>query len=162
THFGRNNTWWELSGPWIQYLARCQAMLQQGEPVADVLYYAGEDVPSPMYGDGLRNPGIPSGYDFDGCSSDVLLNRVAARDGRLVLPGGKSYRLLVLARKATMRPEILRKLKELTNAGVTIVGSKPIKAPGLTDYPNCDAEVTRLADDLWSGGAIVDKQPADV
>lgn len=168
THFGRTNTWWELAGPWVQYLTRCQAMLQQGLNVADVLYYAGEDVPGPMYGDGAQMPNQPKGYESDGCSADVLMNRVTVKDGRLVLPDGMSYRMLVLPKRPTMRPAILRKLKELADAGAIIVGPKPTKAPGLSDYPNCDAEVMRLVKELWradlppTGGGIVDKSPAEV
>ena len=30
---------------WASYMARCQAMLQAGEPVADVLYFQGNDSP---------------------------------------------------------------------------------------------------------------------
>ena len=54
SQFNRLNTWWESAGPWITYLTRTQSMLQQGLSVADVLYYAGEDVPSSKYGDGVR------------------------------------------------------------------------------------------------------------
>jgi hypothetical protein len=30
THFDRTQTWWEYSRAWVQYLARCQALLQWG------------------------------------------------------------------------------------------------------------------------------------
>ena len=30
THFGRTNTWWEQSQPWMKYIARSQYLLQQG------------------------------------------------------------------------------------------------------------------------------------
>ncbi|MBQ0031252.1 MAG: hypothetical protein KBT68_00465 [bacterium] len=32
THFGRNQTWAECGKPWFDYMARCQALLQWGEP----------------------------------------------------------------------------------------------------------------------------------
>jgi len=34
THFGRTQTWWEPGKAWLAYLARCQALLQWGEPAA--------------------------------------------------------------------------------------------------------------------------------
>ena len=44
-HFQRHNTWWDYSRPWMDYLARCQYLLQQGEFVADVCYWFGEGAP---------------------------------------------------------------------------------------------------------------------
>jgi len=35
-------------------------------------------------------------YNFDGCPAEVLLTRMSVRDGRLFLPDGMNYRLLVL------------------------------------------------------------------
>ena len=32
SHFGRTQTWWEPGKAWLAYLARCQALLQWGEP----------------------------------------------------------------------------------------------------------------------------------
>ena len=39
THFGRNQTWWEPGKAWLAYLARCQALLQRGEPMATKIEY---------------------------------------------------------------------------------------------------------------------------
>lgn len=44
---------------------------------------------------------------------------------------------------------ILRKIKELVESGATVLGPKPVRAPGLTGYPHCDEEVRQLADELW-------------
>src|SRR6185437_12777046 len=44
---------------------------------------------------------------------------------------------------------VLRKLKQLADAGATILGPRPASASGLTDFPASDAEVKQLADDLW-------------
>jgi hypothetical protein len=65
-----------------------------------------------------------------------------------------SYRVLVLPQVATMTPELLRKLKELTAAGATIVGAPPVKSPSLSHYPACDTEVKSLAAELWGSGAV--------
>ncbi|HEX4343461.1 MAG TPA: glycosyl hydrolase, partial [Verrucomicrobiae bacterium] len=35
--FQRDQTWWNFAGAWINYLSRCEATLQQGHPIADVL-----------------------------------------------------------------------------------------------------------------------------
>ena len=47
-----------------------------------------------------------SGYNFDGCTSEVVMTRMSVKDGRIVLPGGMSYRLLVLPEAETMTPAL--------------------------------------------------------
>ena len=46
TNFERTNTWWEQSRAWMQYLSRCQALLQDGHFVADACYYYGQGAPN--------------------------------------------------------------------------------------------------------------------
>ncbi|MEW6743216.1 MAG: glycosyl hydrolase [Planctomycetota bacterium] len=148
-HFERTNTWWEQGAAWLRYVARCQFLLQQGLFVADVIVYVGEDSP---VGFRVGNPPIPRGYDYDACSRDVLLNRLAVRDGRLVLPDGMSYRLLVLPPVDSMTPAVVARIEELVTSGATVVGPKPTRSPSLSGYPACDAEVRRIADKVWGDG----------
>lgn len=147
THFDRNITWWEKSHAWLTYLARCQYMLRQGKFAADILYYCGEAIPNFVLID--RKP-LP-GYDFDTINPQVLLTRATAKDGRVVLPDGMSYRYLVIPENVgeTMTPAVAKKFKELVDGGATLIGSRPRHAPGLTDYPRCDEQVKKLADALW-------------
>jgi hypothetical protein len=73
-------------------------MLQQGQFVADFAYLLNEGPPSSQafWGAGLL-PAPLLGYDYDTINADVLLNRMkVGEDGRLVLPDGMSYRVLVL------------------------------------------------------------------
>ena len=74
---------------------------------------------------------------------------MSVKDGRLTLPDGMSYRLLVLPDVNTMTPPLLRKVKDLVEAGATVLGPRPLKSPSLTNYPKCDEEVKELADTLW-------------
>lgn len=154
THFERTVTWWEQSKAWLRYQARTQYLLQQGSFVADVCFYCGEDAPNSM-----PNGGLPKGYDYDGCATGALKS-MSVKDGRIVLPSGMSYRVLALPSGKNMSPAVLRKIGELVAAGATVVGPKPECAPGLTDYPACDAEVKKLADELWSKGVLT-KSPGD-
>jgi hypothetical protein len=89
------------------------------------------------------------GYDYDVATKEVVLTRMSVRDGRIVLPDGMSYRVLVLPDHPMISPEVLRELKELVAAGATVIGQKPSRATGLTSYPQCDDEVRKLADELW-------------
>ena len=45
TFFQRDNTWWAEMGAFTAYIARCQALLQMGEPVVDLAVFAGDEVP---------------------------------------------------------------------------------------------------------------------
>ena len=65
------------------------------------------------------------GYDHDHCNLDALLTRVSVKDGRLVLPDGMSYRILVLPNDAPMPLEALEKIAELVKAGAAVVGPRP-------------------------------------
>ena len=152
-HYERTQTWWEQSKAWHEYLARCQYLLRQGLFVADVLYLqaegAGRRFAPPA--DAEIAPHIRGGYNFDGATPEVVLTRLSVRDGRLVLPDGMSYRVLVLPDVEMMTPRLLRKLKELTDAGAMIIANAkpPQKSPSLADFGDGDAEVRRLADELW-------------
>ncbi len=153
-HYERSQTWWDQSTAWHEYLSRCQFLLQQGQFVADICYLAPEA--SPYRFRAPPTPGSPShrpGYNFDGCTPEVLLTLMKVKDGRLVLPSGMSYRVLVLPEVETMTPKLLRKVSELVKAGATVVGPAPLRSPGLSHYPECDQEVQKLARELWSGGA---------
>lgn len=150
-HYERTQTWWEQSRPWHEYLARCQFLLQQGLFVADLCFLAPEMAPQ-----AFKSP-VKSGYDrpgynFDGCPPEVVLTRMKVRGGRLVLPDGMSYQMLVLPQADTMTPKLLRKIKELVAEGATVVGAPPRKSPSLSGYPACDAEVTALVRELWGQG----------
>jgi len=71
-----------------------------------------------------------------------------------------SYRMLVLPpSERTMTPALLRKLREFVANGLTVVGARPTRAPGLKDFPKCDEEVQALAADLWGdcdGAAVTE------
>lgn len=145
-HYERTQTWWEQSGPWHTYLARCQYMLQQGQPIADVLYLAPEGAPSNFIPPAAALHGV---YRADGCPPEALLHLASVRHGQIVFPSGMTYKALVLPPVDTMTPEMLRKIKAMADAGGTILGSKPVGSPSLAGYPATDGEVRQLADETW-------------
>lgn len=156
-HWERTQTWWPMARAYHEYLARCQFLLRQGLPVADILYLAAEGAPHVFRppASALSGPAtMPDrrGYNFDGCAPETLLKDVRVKDGQLRLPDGMTYRVLVLPEVGTMTPALLRKLRELVADGATVIGSPPKKSPSLSDHPNCDAEVAALAQELWGGG----------
>jgi len=152
-HYERSETWWEMSRPWHEYLARCHYMLRRGLFAADICYLQPENAPQNYRGHERH------GYDFDNLSPEALLTRVSVKNGRLVLPDGMSYRVLALPDTTEMTPRLLGKIKELVDAGATIVGKLPSKSPSLADYPQCDEEVRKLADEIRATGKVKEISP---
>jgi len=148
--FNRHETWAEMARPWTTYLARSSFLLQQGRFVADILYYYGEDSNvTALFGE--KMPDIPAGTRLDFASSDVLLNHVAVNEGRIVTPTGMSYRLLALDANSRHMPlAVLRKIRDLVNAGAVVVGPRPVDSPSLADD---QAQFQALAGELWGGPA---------
>src|SRR5215510_3714618 len=70
-------------------------------------------------------------------------------DGRILLPNGVSYRVLVLPETDRMTLPVLRKLRALVGAGATLIGPKPLKSPSLAGYPECDDEIRAIASEVW-------------
>jgi hypothetical protein len=171
-HWTPNITWWEQSPVFFSYLSRCQVLLQRGHFAADVCYYLGEQPPIVAPPKNVE-PDLGPGYDCDYCNAEVLLKRMAVKDGRIVLPDGMSYRLLVLKNCTTTLPEfakrigddlaltipttpstamsvdVIQKIRELVRNGATVVGPPPEKAAGLKNYPACDVEVKQIAAEVW-------------
>jgi hypothetical protein len=146
TEFNRLNTWFSSSKGFIDYVRRCNFMLQQGKPVADVAYFIGEDAPLMT---GNCDPALPRGYSYDYINAEVIENRLSVKDGKLMLPDGMSYRILVLPKLETIRPELLKKISGLVKDGAVVLGPSPVKSPSLQNYPQADNEVKSLAKELW-------------
>lgn len=171
-HFTPNITWWEQSQEYFSYLSRCQVMLQQGTFVGDVCFYLGERPPTlapPKY----LVPGLGAGYDCDYSNSEVLLTRMSVENGRIVLPDGMSYRLLVLQNctspseeianqvgnyqrlkvsavpSTEMSVKVAEKIRELVRNGATVVGAPPKSSGEVTNFPECDARLAKIVAEVW-------------
>lgn len=146
TEFNRKNTWFSQGKAFVDYIRRCNFLLQQGKPVNDIAYFIGEDAPKMT---GVRDPELPAGYSYDYINAEVILQRLSVQDGRLTLPDGMSYRLLVLPKLQTMRPEVLQKISELVKQGAVILGPAPERSPSLQHFPAADSIVRTLAAAMW-------------
>ena len=148
-HYTRNNTWAEQAIAWNTYLARSSYMLQQGQFVGDLAYFYGEGAPATVPFWKRVRPDPPAGYGYDYVNTDVLLNRMAARDGRLVLPDGMNYQALVLPDHVNeITLPVLRKIRDLVAAGAVLIAPKPVQSPSLADYAH-EPEFRAAANDLW-------------
>jgi hypothetical protein len=149
THFNPNSTWWGKSAAFLSYINRSQYMLQQGQFVADALYYYGDHVPNFAQLKRSDPARVLPGYDYDVATEEVLLSRVSVAGKRISLPDGMSYSLIVMPQQRAVSLPVLRRLKLLVEAGATIVGPQPEQATGLAGFPDSDREVGQIADALW-------------
>jgi hypothetical protein len=193
-YFQRDQAWWEQGRAWIEYIQRCQALLQRGVHVADIAVFTGEEIPRRailpdrlvtalpgIFGDDmlaseekrLANTGIPlrerpdgvihtanmadpenwidplKGYAYDSFNPDVLLNLATVKDGRIILPGGANYGLLVIPGSRRMSPdgnimsaEIAQRVLELVEDGATVLFvEKPEITPGLYQHEEHDRQL---------------------
>ncbi len=209
TFFQRDQTWWGPGRAWVEYIRRCQALLQAGRPVADLAVFTGEEIPrravlpeqlvstlpglfgaatvareaerqanrgepQTLWPDGVGHsaniedpaPWVDAlhGYAYDSINPDALLRLATVRDGRIVLPGGASYGVLVLPGPrplapdpGLMTPAVANRLRELVEAGATVVMcTRPDRSPSLQDRTAADAAVRKVAAELWpEAGAAV-------
>jgi hypothetical protein len=200
-YFQRDQTWFKQSKVWIEYLTRCQALLQMGKPVVDIAVFTGEEVPRrSILPDRLVNtlPGIfgkekvteekkrlanigqplrtipdgvthsanmadpedwidpLNGYAYDSFNPDALM-MMSVKNGRVILPGGASYAILILPGKHLMQPNsdllsfaVAKKLLQLVKDGATILMSKEYQhAVGLREE---DDSVQLIMKELFQPG----------
>ncbi|RDV13013.1 glycosyl hydrolase family 43 [Pontibacter diazotrophicus] len=153
-HFDRTNTWWEPGKSWISYLTRCQSLLQQGLFVADLAYFTSESPGGYTVVDRSElNPPPPEGYDYDLINAEVIMKRVKVENGHITLPDGMSYRALVLQEPKGITVALLRKLQELVNQGMILIGPKPEYTLGLQGYPDNRSEFDSITANLWGNGS---------
>jgi len=171
-YFQRDQTWWKQGKAFVDYVTRCQALLQYGHPVADIAVFTGEEVPRRAFTPDrlvpflpgiigkerveaeqkrLANVGQPmrempagvsnsansftlnnwvnplNGYAYDSFNKDALLRLAKVEDGRMIVPGGASYKVLVVPAQHPMNPdgkayskEVQDKIAELKKAGVIV------------------------------------------
>ena len=144
----RNSIWRDM--PFLNdYIARCQSVLQAGEPANDVLvYWPIHDlwmdpegllqrltVHGKAWMDGYRIGDIAhlldgKGYAFD-FVSDRMLDNIRFRNGRLRAPGG-TYKAVLVPRCTYMPAVTLKRLGDLAAQGGTVIfeDALPADVPG--------------------------------
>jgi len=148
THVNPQVTWWEYSDAFIDYINRCHFLVQQGKFVADVLYYYGDHVPNLAQLKESDPAKVLPGYDYDVTNEDILL-QLKVEAGRIVVPGGVRYRLLVLPDHKVLSMAALQKVNELLGKGASILGPKPQRLVSLVGGAESQKRFRKLADKLW-------------
>lgn len=151
THLNPKVTWWPESQAFFSYINRCQWMMQQGHFVADALYYYGDHVPNFSQLKSSDPCHLGAGYDYDVITEEALIERASVQSGRIVLPGGMSYRLLILPNRDQISLPVLQKVRALVAAGATVLGPQPVRGETLRNYPAVDAQIAQLGEEIWGG-----------
>jgi hypothetical protein len=144
----RNQTWWRHTPAWIEYITRCQYMLQQGEYVADVLWYLGDELERPPF----QTASFPDGYQYDLLNPEILHTGLSVHDGRIRVKEGGEYRLIILRNSKRMLRSTAEKIRELVKEGAVILGDRPAQCPSLMDGPEDLALLESIAGELWGDG----------
>jgi len=145
--FTRNNPWFNMAGGFIEYYSRCAFLLQRGFLTADVLAFLGDSVPpDPQAPQGTE---LPRGCRSHAINADAFVRFAGVRDGKITLPNGSRFAVMVLPNRPSMDLASLKKIEELVAGGAVVLGSAPVRAETLLNYPACDEEVKKLAAKIW-------------
>ena len=140
-------TWSQMARPWIDYLARCSAILSMGRPAVDIAVFVGEEAPVTALFDDELDTTVPAGFDFDYVGADALRDVLRVEDG-VLMSEGAAYRVFYLggsSRRMTLAA--LSRIEGLVDAGATVVGIRPASSPSLADDPTAFSEV---CDRIWA------------
>ncbi|HUV96920.1 MAG TPA: glycosyl hydrolase [Acidobacteriaceae bacterium] len=148
THLNPNVTWWNQAGPVLLAMNRAQFLMQQGEPVVDLLYYYGTQVPDFARLKESDPARVLPGYDYDVTDEDALLHRMLGADGDLHTPEGIHYRALAIPLEQWLKVVDLVWMEKYVRAGGTVIGLRPLMPIGNV-APEQMAQFTRIATAMW-------------
>lgn len=150
THLNPNVTWWEQSAPFLEALNRAQYLLQQGEPVSDLLYLYGDQVPAFVRVKSDDPAHVLPAYDYDAVNEDALLHRLQYAGADVHTPEGVHYRALALPVSRRLSYDALRWVERFVAQGGWVIGLKP-SGPLSLRTPSELAEYARIANAMWAG-----------
>jgi alpha-L-rhamnosidase len=134
----QNNPFWPYLGRLNEYMTRLQYLSQTGKTVVRVLMYRGPlpyAVTEPTQSEiKLDNDLLGAGYDFDYIDDYALLHSKIV-GGKLLSPGGATYRVLILQDQKYVSQELLQQLADFARHGFPIVflGGTPGMLPEPVD-----------------------------
>ncbi len=149
THLNPNVTWWRDAGQFTLYLNRAQFLLQQGLPVADVLYYYGDNVPNFVRLKRDDPARVLPGFDYDVTSTDGLLHRISVTSGILQTTAGIRYQALALPRSHILPLAALELAQRYVQAGGVLIGARPLRSQGIVTETEAKT-FSQIVDALWT------------
>jgi len=153
THFNNKRVWWPKAKPFIQYLSRISAVFQESDFAADVVWYYGDIIPNSATPKNTHFK-VGPGYDYEVINTEIFLNNLSVKDGKLVLSNGAKFSIMALKPEKLIHPKVLQKINSLTEQGAVIVGEKPIGISEIKDSPLTKSEGLELINELWEKSKI--------
>ena len=148
THLNPNVTWWRDAAAFLLYLNRAQFLLQLGQPVSDVLYYYGDQVPNFVRLKRDDPAGALPGFDYDVTSTDALLHRLILSSSSIRTPEGITYRVLAMPRSHILSLAVLELVQRYLDAGGIVVGTRPLRDQGIVSEADAE-QFARITNKLW-------------
>ncbi len=148
THLNPNVTWWRDAGPFLRYLNRAQFLMQRGQPVNDVLYYYGDQVPNFVRLKSDDPAHVLPGFDYDVTDTDALLHRMITSPVPHT-PEGITYRVFALPATRILPLAVLEWIDKYLQSGGTVVGKRPLRSQGIVSAADA-ARFATIANQLWS------------
>lgn len=160
-NFHRNNTWFMKSASWMDYISRCQYIMQKGTYKADILILYADELGFYNFLTDNNNedvkeyPGFK--YDLGGMSS--LKDLFVDNDGniRVKYKGtvlDVSYKMLVLRNSKYILPDNLELLTKLADKGAVIFADSPCGTPSYTNSNKADEYISNTVNKYWREGII--------
>lgn len=148
THVNPQITWWDQSDALIDYIRRTQLLVQNGTFVADILYYYGDHVPNVFPFKESDPAGALPGYDYD-VTDETIFMQLKVENGKIVVPGGISYQVLVLPTHRVLSLPVLKKTEELLKQGACIIGNKPERMVSLVGGAAAQQRFQQVSEQIW-------------
>jgi hypothetical protein len=149
THFNNKRAWWPKAKPFIQYISRLSSVFQNTDFVADVVWYYGDKVPNSATPKNTHFA-VGAGYDYEVINTEILLNDLSFKDGKLSLSNGATFSVLALENEASINPLVLVKLQQLVDQGAIIVGARPVQISAIKDAPLTQEQGDQMINQLWN------------
>lgn len=150
-HFNRNNPSFDYCKDWFRYQSRVQYMLQQGDPIADVVFFAGDQLPQFFSRSFLSD--LPFGIQATVCNADMLKDKAKVVDGKITFDGKHYYAMLLLPNSTKMEYETLQQIARLVHEGAVVYGPRPTEMLSLQEIKNETVAFNQLVDLLWGESA---------
>jgi hypothetical protein len=157
THMNTKRVWWPKAKPFFEYIARLSSVFQEGNFYADVVFYYGDKIPNAATPKNSHFKAGP-GFDYEVINTEILLDDLTFKDGKLALSNGARFSLLALENEEAINPDVLHKLQKLAKSGAVIIGEKPKRTVAIEGNSYSGPKGQKLINRLWTEAG----DPADL
>ena len=168
-YFQRDQTWWKQGKAFVDYIARCQAMLQYGHPVTDIAIFTGEEIPRRSLTPDKLVPVLPGILGENRVRSEKI--RLAnAGQPMTEMPAGVNHSANILKAEDWINPlngyaydsfnkDALLRLARAENGNMILGDGTAYKVFILPNGQKYSPEVLKKTEELKNEGVIIPRLP---